>query len=143
MLGRQEKNENEIPRDEVIAFMGPGTEFKGVITYQRGTVRIDGRVEGEIITQGTLIVGESAEIHAEISAATVISSGKVVGNITALEKTQLLPSAVLEGAVKTPVLIVEEGVKFNGQCAMTVTGRTSRQEPVASTAANEIKSQPR
>jgi len=143
MLGRQERNEKEIPREEVIAFMGRGTEFKGVITYQRGTIRIDGRVEGEVITQGTLIIGESAEIHAEISAGTVISSGKVIGNITATEKTQLLPTAVLEGSVKTPVLIVEEGVTFNGQCAMNVTAKPVRQEPVATAAATEVKSQPR
>jgi cytoskeletal protein CcmA (bactofilin family) len=142
MLGRQDRTENAIPRDEVIALMGKGTEFKGVITYQQGTIRIDGRVEGEIITKGTLIVGETAEIRAEISAGAVICSGKIVGNVTASEKTQLLPTAVLEGTIKTPVLIMEEGVTFNGRCAMNVTAKPSQSQPVTTTAGTETKSQP-
>jgi cytoskeletal protein CcmA (bactofilin family) len=142
MIGRQDRNEKEIPREEIIALMGRGTEFKGVITYRQGTIRIDGRVEGEIITQGTLIVGETAEIHAEINAGTVISSGRIVGNVTAHEKTQLLPTAVLEGAIKTPVLIMEEGVTFNGQCAMNLAAKPSSQEPVATSAGADKKSQP-
>lgn len=103
--------------EEIIAFLGKGTEFKGVITYH-GTIRIDGRVEGEIITEGTLVVGESAVINAEISAGTLISGGKITGNITALEKIHLLPTGVLDGSVKTPLLIIEEGVRFNGNCQM-------------------------
>ena len=118
MIRRQEKESLEISRDEIIAFLGKGTHFKGVITYQQGTIRIDGHVEGEIITQGTLIVGESAEIQAEISAGIVISSGKIIGNITAAEKIQLLKTAVLEGSIRTPTLLIEEGVQFNGQCQM-------------------------
>ena len=141
MFKRQEGEEREIERDEVIAFMGSGTEFKGVITYQQGTIRIDGRVEGEVITQGTLEVGKTAEIHAEISAATVISSGKIIGNITASEKIKLLPSAVLEGAIKAPVVIIEEGVRFNGQCMMGNPEVRSKEEPMPSLAGAEVKGQ--
>ena len=103
--------------DEIIAFLGKGTEFKGVITYH-GTIRIDGHVEGEIITSGTLIVGESAVIQAEISGGTILIGGKVVGNVSAMERVQLLPSAVLDGTIKTPILVIEEGVRFNGHCEM-------------------------
>src|SRR2546422_1829132 len=52
--------------DEVIAFVGHGVEFKGVITYD-GTVRIDGRLEGEIHTEGVLVVGEAAVITAQVT----------------------------------------------------------------------------
>ena len=121
MLRRDEKDRKEMGGDEIIAFLGKGTEFKGVITYH-GTIRIDGHVEGEIITEGTLIVGEGAVINAEISAGTLVSSGKITGNITAMEKIQLLPTAVLDGAIKTPVLIIEEGVRFNGSCQMNRSG---------------------
>ncbi|MDC4224547.1 MAG: polymer-forming cytoskeletal protein [Candidatus Manganitrophus sp.] len=55
-----------------------GPSLKGFITYS-GTVRIDGKVEGEIITQGKLVVGETAVINAEISAGTVICGGKISG----------------------------------------------------------------
>ncbi|HEY4485775.1 MAG TPA: polymer-forming cytoskeletal protein, partial [Nitrospiria bacterium] len=117
MMRKDEKERKDVAGNEIIAFLGKGAEFKGVITYH-GTVRIDGLVEGEIITEGTLIVGDSAVIHAEISAGTVISGGKISGNVTALEKIQLLPSAVLEGSIKAPLLVIDEGVRFNGSCQM-------------------------
>lgn len=122
---RKEEKPQDIASGEIIAFLGKGTEFKGVITYQ-GTVRVDGHVEGEIITEGTLIVGETALIKAEISAGTVISGGKIVGNITASEKIQLLPSAVLEGSMKSPVIAMEEGVRFNGTCQMGGSGENAK-----------------
>jgi cytoskeletal protein CcmA (bactofilin family) len=118
MLRRDDKERKEGVGDEVIAFLGKGTEFKGMITYN-GTIRIDGHVEGEIITEGTLVVGEGAVIHAEISAGTIINGGKITGNVTALEKVQLLPTAVVDGSIKTPVLIIDEGVRFNGNCQMS------------------------
>jgi len=103
--------------EEIVAFLGKGTEFKGMITYD-GTIRIDGKVEGEIITQGTLIVGESAVIQAEISAGSIVCGGKITGNIQAHHKVHLLSKAVLSGSVNTPNLIIDEGVSFNGRCEM-------------------------
>ena len=117
MFKKEERDRQLLNPDEIIAFLGKGTEFKGIISYE-GTVRIDGRVEGEIITKGTLVVGESAVIHAEISARTIVSGGRITGNIAASEKVQLLAPAVLTGAVKTPLLVIEEGVRFNGSCEM-------------------------
>ncbi|MCG3114339.1 MAG: polymer-forming cytoskeletal protein [Candidatus Manganitrophus sp. SA1] len=116
MLRRDEK-EKGAQSDEIIAFLGKGTEFKGIITYS-GTVRIDGKVEGEIVTQGKLVVGETAVINAEISAGTVICGGKISGNIRASERIHLLSKAVMTGSVNTPNLIIEEGVSFNGKCQM-------------------------
>jgi cytoskeletal protein CcmA (bactofilin family) len=117
MLKRDERDKVGTNSEEIIAFLGKGTEFKGVITYD-GTVRIDGKVEGEVITKGTLVVGETAVIDAEITAGTVVSGGRINGNITASTKVHLLSPAVLSGSIRTPVLIVEEGVKFNGNCEM-------------------------
>jgi cytoskeletal protein CcmA (bactofilin family) len=114
---KKEERDRLLHSDEIIAFLGKGAEFKGIISYE-GTVRIDGRVEGEIITKGTLVVGESAVIQAEITAGTVVSGGRITGNVTASEKVQLLAPTVLTGAVKTPMLIIEEGVRFNGSCVM-------------------------
>jgi len=116
MLKKEDKDRT-FKNEEIIAFLGKGTEFKGVITYE-GTIRIDGKVEGEIVTKGTLIVGETATINAEISAGTVISGGRITGNIRALERVQLLSSAVQNGSINTPILAIEEGVLFNGKCEM-------------------------
>ena len=143
MLRREEKNRKDIGANEIIAFLGTGTEFKGVITYY-GTIRIDGHVEGEIITEGTLIVGESAVLNAEISAGTVVSSGTISGNVKAAEKIQLLPTAVLDGSVKTPLLIIEEGVRFNGNCQMSASTAVSQPtlpegEPIPEAVASEVQ----
>ncbi|MEC4673327.1 MAG: polymer-forming cytoskeletal protein, partial [Nitrospirota bacterium] len=94
--------------------------FKGVIKYQ-GSVRIDGRLDGEVHAEGTLYLGEQAVITAKITAQTVISKGQVTGNITAREKIQLLAPAVMDGAVFTPSLLIEEGVQFNGTLEMNKT----------------------
>jgi cytoskeletal protein CcmA (bactofilin family) len=102
---------------DVIAFVGKGVEFKGVITYN-GTVRIDGNLDGEIHTEGILLVGEDAVLTAKISAGTVISKGKITGDIVASDKVRLLSPAILNGSVKAPMLSMEEGVLFNGSCEM-------------------------
>lgn len=101
----------------VIAFVGKGVEFKGVITYD-GTVRIDGQLDGEIHTEGTLLVGEEAVITAKISAGTIVSKGKITGDIVAKEKIRLMSPAVLNGSATTPMLSMEEGVLFNGNIEM-------------------------
>lgn len=111
------KGEREIKPEEIIAFLGKGTRFKGVITYN-GTIRIDGEVEGEIISAGTLVVGEDATISADINIGTIISSGRINGNITAKERIHLMHPAILHGAIKAPILIIDEGVRFNGSCEM-------------------------
>src|SRR6058998_1629583 len=94
-----EGQDPEAREDEVIAFVGRGVEFKGVITYN-GTVRIDGRLDGEIHTEGVLLVGQDAVITAQVTAGTVISRGKITGDISASGKVRLLAPAVLNGSVK-------------------------------------------
>ncbi len=101
----------------VAAFIGQGVEFKGVIKYQ-GNVRIDGRLDGEVHADGTLYLGEQAVVSAKISAQSVISKGRINGDITASQNVQLLAPAVMDGAVLTPSLLMEEGVLFNGKVEM-------------------------
>jgi cytoskeletal protein CcmA (bactofilin family) len=99
------------------AFLGEGTSFKGTLTFE-GTVRIDGRLEGEIFTKDTLVIGEGAQVSAAIHAGVVVISGTVHGNITAERKTDIHASGRLYGNISTPSLIIEEGVVFEGACTM-------------------------
>jgi cytoskeletal protein CcmA (bactofilin family) len=103
--------------EDVSAFVGKGVEFKGTITYS-GTVRIDGCLDGEIHTEGVLLVGEEAVITAKVTAGTIVCKGKITGDIWAKEKIKLRAPAVLSGGVKTPMLSIEEGVLFNGTLEM-------------------------
>jgi cytoskeletal protein CcmA (bactofilin family) len=104
--------------EEINAFVGKGVNFKGVISYN-GTVRIDGQLDGEIHTEGVLIVGEEAVISAKITAGTVVCKGKITGDISAREKVKLRAPAVVNAGVKAPLLSMEEGVVFNGNLEMS------------------------
>lgn len=107
-------------RDEKVefsGFMGEGTNFKGILGFN-GTFRIDSEFEGEIVTSDTLIIGESAVISAEITVGTIYISGKVIGNITAKERVEINSSGEVYGNIKTPILVIDEGVIFEGNCSM-------------------------
>ncbi len=103
--------------EEIAAFLGKESAFKGVITYE-GTIRIDGKMEGEIISNGNLIIGESAIINATISVGNIICAGNVSGDLQASKKIHLLNKATMNGSLNTPKLIIDEGVRFNGRCEM-------------------------
>ena len=119
-----ENLESTAPREgieEINAFVGKGVSFKGVISYN-GTVRIDGNLDGEIHTEGVLLVGEDAVLTAKITAGTVVCKGKITGDISAREKVKLRAPAVVNAGVKAPLLAMEEGVVFNGTLEMSQTG---------------------
>lgn len=99
------------------AFLGEGTSFKGTLTFE-GTVRIDGKLEGEIFTKDTLVIGEGAQVNASIHAGVIVISGTVQGNIAAERKIDIHASGRLFGNISTPSLVIEEGVVFEGNCTM-------------------------
>ena len=115
---------------EITAFLGKGTEFKGVLSFG-GTIRVDGKVEGEVVSQDTLIAGDEAFLKGEISIGTLISSGKIEGNVSASQKVHLLAPAVVQGTIKTPKLIIEDGVTFDGTCEMANQRKGSEQKVVS------------
>jgi len=102
---------------DISAFVGKGVEFKGTISYS-GTVKIDGYLDGEIHTDGMLLIGEDAIIQAKITAGTIVSKGKITGEVVAKECIKLKAPAVMNGSVKAPVLSMEDGVLFNGALEM-------------------------
>ena len=104
--------------DDIIAFVGKGVEFKGIISYS-GTVRIDGFLDGEIHTDGVLLIGEEAVIQAKVTAGTIVCKGKITGDVVARERVKLRSPAVFNGSMKSPVLSMEDGVFFNGGLEMS------------------------
>lgn len=99
------------------AFIDQGSEFEGKLTF-KDTVRIDGSFQGEISSENTLVVGETGSIDATIRSNTVVVSGAVVGNIIASRQIILHKTARVQGDMKAPSLIIEEGAVFNGQLTM-------------------------
>jgi len=104
------------PKD-VNAFIGKNSQFVGKLTFD-GTVRIDGKVEGEVFSKGTLIIGPGAQIEAKINVDVVIISGTVHGDIFSKKRVELRAPGKLYGNIAAPSLVVEQGVIFEGKCKM-------------------------
>jgi len=130
-------DENILEISDIIAYVGVDVTFKGTIRY-KGKVRIDGRMEGEIFTDGILVIGEKAVLSAKIEAETVLSQGHITGDILATDKLKLLAPAVFEGSVSTPSLSIDEGVQFNGACQMRKDGE-EKDRPVHGLATEVLK----
>jgi cytoskeletal protein CcmA (bactofilin family) len=111
---------NGFAGDDNITLLAKGVVLTGEI-HVDGTVRIDGRLDGEIQTKGHVIIGEDGLVQGMITAGTVISSGRIKAKVTAMERVQLLKTATLIGEVHTPALIMEEGAKIQGVADMGVT----------------------
>ena len=103
---------------DIKAYMGEDTVFNGSLTFD-GTVRIDGKFEGQVITEDTLIVGETGYLKAEISAGTVICMGRVEGTGMATNKVEIHSTSKVVGNVKSPALYIELGGVLDGACNMT------------------------
>jgi cytoskeletal protein CcmA (bactofilin family) len=106
VAGNAEHSETIISSDAV---------FKGSIKF-KGVLRIEGKFQGDIVSQGTLYIGKTGEVKASVRAESVIIEGKVNGNIQVDNRVELRSSAKLFGDIKASRLIIEEGVSFVGNC---------------------------
>ncbi len=128
MWKRTGKAAGAVKGNDLSAFIDEASEIEGKYTFS-GTVMINGKFKGEIVSNDTLIVGEKGVINATIRAGTVLISGEVVGNVLATERVELRGTARVFGDVEAPVIVVEEGVLFEGHCRMTQS-RSSDAPPV-------------
>lgn len=108
----------------ISTILGKETFFQGVLEFKR-PLQINGSFEGEIITEGVLLVGEGANIKANIRAGTVIVGGLVTGNIEARNRLEMLSTGKVNGNIKTAKLQIADGVIFEGNCEMIDPGSNS------------------
>ncbi len=104
-------------KDEINAFMGAGTAYKGKLEF-KGTVRVDGEFEGEIDSEGTLIVGQDAVVKGTISVGQLVLSGALEGDVKAQTRVTLYKQSNISGTINTPSLMVEEGAVIRGEINM-------------------------
>ena len=93
-------------------------EIKGSIKFQKELL-IDGKVEGEINSDGVLTIGENADIRGEIKTKSITVFGKVQGNITVAERCELKAKCTLQGDLKAARLVIEDGATFIGKSEVT------------------------
>lgn len=101
--------------------IGHGTTIEGKIRSQ-GSVRVDGRIIGEINAYEAVSIGVAGEVDGNISAKNITIGGKVRGSLTAQEKLVFLEQAVVQGDIRASKLVIDEGAMFDGKCSMTATG---------------------
>jgi cytoskeletal protein CcmA (bactofilin family) len=135
MLKREEGAGPALVGSDLNALLGRGSEFEGKLTFE-GTVRIDGKFNGTIASGDTLVVGEGAQVTAEVTCGTLVVHGEVTGNVHARVGVELHPPARVRGTLETPSLMIAKGVVFEGQCKMDEAsgaraGKTPLPGPVA------------
>lgn len=99
----------------VNSLIGEGSEFRGEFKIN-GLLRIDGNFTGEIKTEGKVLIGQQGKVHTDIYANNIVIGGEVHGNVFAKSEITILSTGKLYGNIVTPKLQLEEGVIFEGSC---------------------------
>ena len=108
---------SEQTEEKVTTVIAEDLHIKGSLRFET-SLMIKGSLEGEITSEGLLVVGPTAKINAAIVTKRLISHGEIQGEVTASEQVVLKGTAVQTGKITTPYLIVERGSIFNGSCMM-------------------------
>jgi cytoskeletal protein CcmA (bactofilin family) len=106
-----------IGEENVTTVLADDLEIKGTMKF-KSSLMIKGVFEGEIISEGLLIVGPTAKVTATITTKNLISHGDIKGDVTASEQVILKETAVHTGNITTPSIVLESGSLFNGSCIM-------------------------
>ncbi len=102
---------------ELNTILGKGAYFEGVITVEH-SLRVDGKVKGDVKTSDTLVVGKEGEIEGNVKAKNLVVGGKLNGIVEADGKTVLESRSEFHGEMKTRKLVIDEGATFDGKCSM-------------------------
>jgi cytoskeletal protein CcmA (bactofilin family) len=109
---------SSLPATEITALLGRGTHFEGKLHFE-GRVRIDGSFKGEIHGDDALVIGDGAEVVANIEAGMVIvKGGSIEGNVRAAHSIELYVPARATGTLHAPEVHIEKGVQFSGTCTI-------------------------
>lgn len=111
---------NEINSDKIDTLIGKNTKISGKIEA-KGAIRIDGELDGDIVVEGNITIGEDSKITGNIEGSSIFISGTVQGNIKCREHLRLGNTAKLFGDVEVNTLIIDENAIFDGNCKMNQT----------------------
>ncbi len=103
--------------DQLQAFLDQGTSFEGKVTF-KGVVRIDGHLRGEAHAEGTLVVGRTGVLEANLTVHALVVEGRVTGQVVARDRVEIAPGGRVEGGIDTPRLLVSEGAEISARVRM-------------------------
>lgn len=117
-MSESESMARDIKEGRLSGFVGYGTKLTGETHFQ-AMLRIDGHLTGTVASEtGTLIIGSSGQVDADISVAAALINGTVNGDIIATERLELGRTARVMGNIQTPRLTIEDGAILEGGCNM-------------------------
>jgi cytoskeletal protein CcmA (bactofilin family) len=117
-LAESESMARDIKEGRLSGFVGSGTMLTGETNF-KAMLRVDGHLTGKVSSDsGTLIIGTGGQVDANIRVAAAIINGTVNGDIIATEKIELGRTARVLGNIQTPVIMIEQGAVFEGNCTM-------------------------
>ncbi len=103
--------------ESISTILGSETVFKGTMKFSK-PLKIDGKYEGRIESEGFLYIEEGAEVRADIQVGSIVVGGIVYGDIEASEKLEMLSTGQVIGNIRTAKLKIADGVRFEGKCDM-------------------------
>lgn len=103
--------------ENITTYIGKDAEFEGKLKFY-GTIRIDGHFKGEILGEGTLIVGEGAILESDIHVSQIFNSGSIRGKVTADNKIEIRAPGKILGDIQAPSIVINEGATIEGNCRM-------------------------
>ena len=118
--------------------IGNEAYFQGTLTA-KGSLRIDGRVDGSIVDAKIVTVGKTGKIKGDISCEICYVSGEVRGNVTALDHIEALAGSRVDGDMRSPRIMLEEGAVFNGNCSMDAPKKQPAEQPQQKNSKTEAK----
>ncbi len=127
------------PEGELNGFVDAGSQLRGELRFET-TFRVDGKIEGSIVSSGTLVVGEGGEVDGEVRVGQIFISGTVRGSVQASRKIQLCAAGKIFADLETPSLVIEDGAIFDGRCTMS--REQPAEEPQATSPARPTPVQP-
>lgn len=111
---------------ELNTIIGKGTVIEGTVKVQ-SSMRLDGRINGKVMTTDSLVVGKEGEIEGEIRVKNAVIAGNVKGQVFASGKVVLEARSVMTGEIKTSKLSINDGAQFDGTCSMREDGGPIKQ----------------
>lgn len=108
-----------------VSVIGEGSVYRGALEGD-GDYLVHGRVEGDCVLDGTLVLSPKGRWAGDIAAGTVIIAGEVDGNVTAHTKLELLDGARIHGDIASPIIAIAAGATYDGEIQMRRKSRVMR-----------------
>ena len=141
-ISESESMARDIKEGRLSGFVGNGTVLTGETNFQ-AMLRVDGHLTGRVTSEnGTLIIGATGKVDANIAVAAALINGMVNGDIIATEKIELGRTARVAGNIQTPRLVIEDGAILEGSCSMTKARQSAEKRSTESRRVEETFQEP-